>query len=99
MKGGLLANFQGALGIHRAIKLDELGYQPGPAGLMAGAQSGTVVAVEVFVEQDVVTPVGIALESFRAAIHRPPAMLVAGEYPSEPVADLFANLEEVRHNS
>ena len=32
--------------------LDQLGDEPGPAGLMAGAQAGSVVAVEVLVEQD-----------------------------------------------
>jgi excisionase family DNA binding protein len=36
--------------------------------------------VEVFVEQDVVAPVGIPLEFLRAAIDGPPAMLVGGEY-------------------
>ena len=58
------------LRIEPAEELDELGHQPGPAGLMAGAQPGTVVAVEVFVEEDVVAPVGIGLEFLRAAIDR-----------------------------
>ena len=64
---------------------------------MACAQSGAVVAVEVLVEQDVVAPVGIALEFLRATIDGTPAMLVAGEDPGEPVGDLFAHLEQVHH--
>ena len=36
-KPGLLACIQGPLGIQNAVKLDELGHQPGPTGLMAGA--------------------------------------------------------------
>ena len=64
---------------------------------MAGAQPGAVVAVEVFVEQDVIAPVGIGLELLRAAVDRTPAMLIAQEDPGEPVGDLLAHLEEVHH--
>ena len=48
-----------------------LGHEPGPAGLVAGAQPRPVVAVEVLVEEDVVAPVRIGLELLRAAIDRP----------------------------
>ena len=34
--------------------LDQLGHHPGPTRLMAGAQAGTVIAVEVFIEQDMI---------------------------------------------
>ena len=88
-EGGLLAAFQALLRIERAEELDQLRHQPGPAGLMAGAEPRAVVAVEVFVEQDVVAPVGIGLELLRAAVHRPPAVLVAQEDPREPVGDLL----------
>ena len=43
----------------------------GPAGLMAGAEPGAVVAVEVLVEQDEIAPVRIVLEL--AACRRRPA--------------------------
>ena len=59
---------------------------PGPAGLVARAEAGAVVAVEVFVEQDVVAPVRIVLELLGAAVHRPPAVLVAQEDAREAVA-------------
>ena len=52
---------------------------PGPAGLMAGAEAGAVVAVEVLVEQDEIAPVRVFLELPRAAVDRPPAVLVAQE--------------------
>ena len=74
---GLLTNFQCPLGIQKPVELDGLGHQPGPAGLVAGAQPGAVVAVEVLVEEDVVAPVGIGLELLRAAVDGPPAVLVA----------------------
>jgi hypothetical protein len=50
---GLLATFHYPLGIQQAVKLDELGYDPCPAGLVARAEAGAIVAVEVFVEEDV----------------------------------------------
>ena len=66
-----------------------LGHEPGPAGLMAGAQPGAIVAVEVFVEEDVVAPVGIGLELLGAAIDGPPAMFIAQEDPAKPIRDLL----------
>ena len=92
---GLSAYFQGPLGIEEAVKLDEFGHESGPAGLVTGAQPGTIVAMEVFKEVDVVAPEWIALELFRAAIDGSPAMFVAQEDPGEPVRDLLADLEEV----
>ena len=62
------------------ILLDQFRHQGGPAGLVAGADAGAVVAVEVFMERDEVAPMGIVLEFFRAAEDRPAAMLVAQKY-------------------
>src|SRR5689334_18554078 len=53
----------------------------GPAGLVAGAQAGTVVAVEILVEQQVIAPVRVVLEDLRAAVHRAAAVLVFQEDP------------------
>ena len=41
--------------------LDELGHERRPAGLVAGAQPGAGVAVEVLVEQDAVAPVRVVV--------------------------------------
>ena len=54
------------------VLLDEFGNQSGPAGLMTRADPGAVVAMEVFVERDQITPVWVALEFFRAAENRSP---------------------------
>ena len=64
-------------------------------GLMAGADAGAVVAVEVFVEQQIVAPMGIALEFLGAAKHRPPAALVAQKDPGQPIGDFAGDLEQV----
>src|SRR6266403_782403 len=89
-------HFQAPLGIQGTVKLDELGHESGPTGLVTCAQSGAIVAMEVFKEVDVVAPEGIALEFLCAAIDWSAAMVVAQEDPGQPVRDLFAHLEEVQ---
>src|ERR1700745_3796215 len=44
--------------------------QTRPTGLMACSQSGAVVAMEIFKEQDVIAPVRIFLKFLRTSIHR-----------------------------
>ena len=63
--------------------LDELGHQRGPAGLVAGADAGAIVAMEILVKQDVVAPVRVVLEAFGAAIDRPAAFGIAQEEAGE----------------
>jgi hypothetical protein len=47
----------------------ESGYQACPAVLMACSDTGTIVAMEVFVKEDEVTPMRIGLELACGAIH------------------------------
>src|SRR5262245_44020124 len=94
---GLLAYLQEPLGVQQAIELDDFGHDAGPAGLVAGAEPGAVVAVEILIEQNVIAPVRVGLELLRAAVHRPPPVLVAQEHPAEPLADLFGDLVEIHH--
>src|SRR5690349_7649419 len=89
---GVLACFQGVLGVEEAEELDKLGDGAGPAGLVAGADAGAVVAVEVLIEQDVVAPVGIVLELLGVAVNGSAAVCIAGEGPDKPVGDLLADL-------
>ena len=70
-EGRYLAGLEQLLRIEQAEELDQLGHQPGPAGLVAGAEAGAVVAVEVLVEQEVVAPVRVVLELL--ACRRTPA--------------------------
>jgi hypothetical protein len=49
----------------------QLCHQPCPTGLMACSQSGPILTLKVFVEQDQVTPVRVFLEYLRATIYRP----------------------------
>src|SRR5215472_8389717 len=56
--------------------LEHLGNQSRPTGLVAGTDTSTVIAMKVFVEQNVVAPVGISLELVHSAEHRPAAGLI-----------------------
>src|SRR5438876_7276154 len=71
-----------------AALLEELGDEAGPARLVARADAGAVVAVEVLVEQNHVAPVRVALELLRVAVDRPAAVLAAPEDPREPSGEL-----------
>src|SRR5262245_9397419 len=50
--------------------LNQFRHQSGPAGLMTGADASPVVPMKVFVEQYVVAPMRIALQTVRSAEHR-----------------------------
>src|ERR1035438_2537336 len=58
---------------------DHIGDQPGPAGLVRGADRGAVVAVEVLAEDQVVLPGRIVLQQLRPAEAGPAAIRPAGE--------------------
>ena len=50
-----------------------LAIKRGPTGLVAGADAGAVVAVEVFVERHEIAPMRVVLKFLRAAENRPAA--------------------------
>src|SRR5262250_3321275 len=70
--------------------------QPGPAGLVARADRGAVVAVEVLAEDQVVFPGGIGLHALGAAEAGPPAVRAAGEQRDEPVLQVGHDLVEAQ---
>jgi hypothetical protein len=87
---GLLTSFQYPFGLQNAVKLDELGHQPGPAGLMAGAQPGTVVAMEVLVKENVIRKAdGAARDNSQSnescSISRWPVRYIWLWFPVDPV--------------
>src|SRR5581483_9286034 len=49
--------------------LDEFGNQAGPPGLMIGADTRAVIAMKIFMKQNEVFPVRVALKHFDAACH------------------------------
>jgi len=62
---------------------------------MTRPQSSTVVCMEILVEQEVVRPIWIGLEFLGSALDGSPSVLVAEEYPGQPLYNLSGDLEQV----
>src|ERR1700745_2039194 len=78
---------------------DQIRPQPGPTGLVRCAAAPPVVAVKVFMEQDVVLEMRIGLKFLIAAEHRAPAVGVTLEQLEHAAAQLVGNLVEGKHNA
>lgn len=55
--------FEQLFRINRSIELNEPADDAGPAGLMAGAEAGARIAVEILIEQNLFTPVRVLASS------------------------------------
>ncbi len=62
---------------------DQLGDQRGPAGLMACAEAGAFVPVEIFVERDVIAPMLVFGEQVVVAEDRAAARLGVAQEDAE----------------
>src|SRR5262245_11153598 len=93
--GSDLAEVEVLLGRARGEQLHGSGDDAGPAGLVTRAEPRSVVAVEVLVEEDEISPVRILPELLGAAVHRPPALRVSQEDARESTGDFFGNLVQV----
>src|SRR5881628_1285313 len=76
--------------------LEQLGHESGPAGLMARADAGAVVAVEVFVQPDEVPPVGVGFELGDAPVNRPSPVRPAQENAGQASGELRRYVPEGR---
>src|SRR5215472_7877261 len=65
-KGRRESRLQDRLFLQHAERLNQPGDDPCPSGLMAGADSGAVVAVKILEEQQAVAPMRIGLETLGA---------------------------------
>src|SRR5262247_4591895 len=79
--------------------LNQLGHQPRPSGLMAGAEPSAVVAVKVLKEEDLVAPVLVALEFFYPAVCGSSPVFAAQEEFDQPPRQLLADVPEIHHFS
>src|SRR5687767_7816132 len=61
------------------LLLDQFGDEGGPAGLVARAEAGAGISVEVLIEEEMVAPVGVLLEGRTVGEHRAAAVRVALE--------------------
>lgn len=71
---------------------DQLGDQPGPARLMTRADTRPIVAMKIFVEQDQVLPMRIALKNFGATRYRTPSIAPSQENTNESTGNLRRHL-------
>src|SRR3974390_1380636 len=67
-----------------ATLLQQLGDQSSPSSLVTGADASPRVTVEVLVERNQVSPVGVVLEVAGGAEHRAAAVVIAEENTAEP---------------
>src|SRR6266446_1989750 len=74
---------------------DQFCDETGPAGLMASADPGAIVAVKVFVEKDEIAPVRIALKKLGAARHGPAALRIAEKNVNEPPGNFGGYLPKI----
>ena len=69
------------------------------AGLMVCTQPGSVVAMEVFEELQVVAPVLVLLKLLSSAVHGTMAVFVFEEDVSQPASDLLRHLKHGRQRN
>ena len=74
-EGPALSSLKQLFRIEESEELDQFGDHSCPSRLVACAESGAVVPMEVLVEENVIPPMGVGLELLRAAIDGPPANL------------------------
>src|SRR6185312_9080001 len=79
--------------------INHLGYQSSPAGLMAGADARSIVAMEILIKRHVVTPVRVRLEFFICAKHRTASLCVTLKGRDQAAADLVCDFVQVQHTS
>src|SRR4051812_25210016 len=77
-----------------AEHLNDPRHESGPPGLVARAEPGAVVTVEVLVEKEEILPVGIGLEPVRPSVHRATTLFVGNEDRHQPPSDLLGHVEE-----
>src|ERR1700682_5614583 len=71
--------------------------QPGPPGLVAGADARAAIPMKILVEVNHVAPVGIALKFLCPSEYRPPAVCTTQKDMREPPRDFSGHLAEVHH--
>src|SRR5215469_8125217 len=80
-------------GAHSGKEVKRAGDETRPSSLMACSQARTVIAVKIFVKEDVVAPVRILLELLRCSVNRPLAVRIAQEDTRSAPSDLLSHFE------
>ena len=86
--------YLGSGSIYFFCRLEEIGYNSCPAGLMAGTDAAPVITVEVLVKRDVITPVRIVLKGHIGTKYRSASLLVTQKDVREATRQLFRDLTQ-----
>ena len=65
--------------VQASKEFDNFRNNSGPSCLVAGTQSRTIVAMEILIKENIITPMGVILELLRTAIDRPFALFISQE--------------------
>ena len=76
------------------LGLQQLGDQSRPAGLMRGADASPRIAVEIFVEWDVVPEMHVRLEFLIGSKHGPAALSVAQKDTRQPARQFLGDVQD-----
>src|SRR6266481_9413422 len=93
-----LRRIGGGLGPGRGAHLQQHCDKPAPAGLVRGAQTATVVAMEIFIKQQVVAKAGSA-KPLVGAEHWPLAIVAAQKDAAQSIDDLLGDFSKAAHAS
>ena len=88
----VVARRQRAALLIAATLLDQFRHECRPSRLVARAQACPRVTIEVFVEQYIVAPMGIGVETFDLPVHRATAFVVAQEQPAQTLRQIDRDL-------
>jgi hypothetical protein len=80
-----------------AALLQHFSDEAGPARLVACAYTPAAVPVEIFVKQDELVPIRVALKFFDPSIYWPFALFVAQENLRKPAGELPSNFPQSKH--
>src|SRR4051812_10087259 len=86
---GARPDLDGAVWQQQVLLLDHASDHTGPARLVARADAGAIVAVEILVEEDQILPVRVFLKLRRAAVDRAAAVVAPHEDTDQAARDLM----------
>jgi len=87
-KEAFTIRFQIGFGVKASKDVQQGSDQAGPSGLVVCSQSGSVVAMKIFIKENQVTPMGIVLELSRSAIE-PKRLTVVTSFSRHILTRLF----------
>src|SRR5271168_860444 len=96
-RGDCTLSTKSRLRSHECRDLHQVRDDSGPAGLVAGAEPGSILAMKVLMELNKVPPVRIVLKLLHGSVHGAFSVWGAQEDIGEPLIDLDGDLKQRLH--